>query len=107
MKIEKFTVSNKFGNISIVTNKKTRLTPVCRNLEFYFKETTDDLTTIAGLQNMSPMQLISIKAKMVEIGPIKKASFEKYDDPNKQEGILVDPTNSIKVHPLGFFNRRA
>ena len=98
VKINKFNVNQKYGNLSIVMNEKTKLSTAPRQLNFQFDETTTNKQhTISGLQKISPGQLVSLKAHISQMGPVRKAAFANEDGPNKQEGIIVDPTASIRI----------
>ena len=83
VKINKFNVNEKCGNLSIVMNEKTKLSTAPRQLNFQFDETTTrKLHTISGLQKISPGQLVSLKAHISQMGQERKAAFANEDGKN-------------------------
>ena len=96
VKIRKFMLDKKEGSTDILMNDKVQLDEL-DSVDFERREIVPQGLTISGLLNIMPEQLIDLKAKVISL---QKPSTVKANTDNplrKQEGLLIDPTGSIKV----------
>jgi ssDNA-binding replication factor A large subunit len=93
VKIEKFSVSKKYGREDIVINKRTIITPTVVSFDHVDLEETME---IKALKNVRPDQLVSVRGTIVELSGTKTVLLQG-NNVKKQEAFLADPTGYVKV----------
>lgn len=97
VKITKFRTSDNYSK-DIVIDKKTVISPIPKDDSFTYKETEQDsVVSIASLQEAAPEQLVSVKAKVINIQSSKVLATSSFGPLKKQECTIVDLSKSIQL----------
>ena len=78
----------------VLMNARTKLHKT--EVSFKIQQCTYDLN-IGFLSTVNNKQLITIKAKVVNLSGVKKMQTQRYDPKNKTDAILVDPSGSVRI----------
>lgn len=93
VKIRKFDFNDKYNNV--VITKKTIVEQYKEPINFTCADSTA-LITLCDIQAISPGQLVTVTAKVTQMGSVKHLKTES-GTLKQITAILVDPTTSIKV----------
>ena len=96
MVLKNFKTKNNYGNDSLIMNNKTLISDSIVKEEEFKRIDIPDTLDINSLNKVAPEQLVSFKAKVVNISGTKQFRTQKGHF-IKQEAFLIDPTGSIKV----------
>ena len=94
--LKNFKVNNNFGNDNVVMNNKTQIGDSTLTEKEFKRVDIPDTLDIISLTNVAPEQLVSFKAKVVNLGGVKHFETQKGTF-TKQEGFLIDPTGSTRI----------
>ena len=98
VKLSKYATSNKYGTTDIVIQKYTNVVPTeAPELEALYQQQTSSYATISSLQDVAPNQLITVKAKLLQLSATKNVIMHDSKPVKKQEGIIVDTTSYMKI----------
>ena len=89
-------MNNNFGNDNVVMNNKTQIGDSTLTEKEFKRVDIPDTLDIISLTNVAPEQLVSFKAKVVNLGGVKHFETQKGTF-TKQEGFLIDPTGSTRI----------
>ena len=103
VKIKKFSTSEHFGQISVLIQDQTKVNKSPKKLSFERQPSKKPMQyhSIQELHKVVVGQIVSVKAHVDDLGPVKKTNYEDQPGLNKQDGTLVDTTGSIKVTMYG------
>ena len=100
MVLKNFKIKNSYGNYNIIMNNKTVISDSILKEEEFKRIDIPDTVDINSLNKVAPEQLVSFKAKVVNISGTKQFQTQKGQFV-KQEGFLFDPTGSIRIVTVG------
>jgi len=66
-------------------------------LEALYQQQTTFHATTSSLQDVAPNQLITVKAKLLQLSATKNVIIHDSKPVKKQEGIIVDTTGYMKI----------
>ena len=82
----------------IVIDQKSLFSP-CDQIPFAMSNitTADDVTNIPSLMNVTAEHVITLKAQVTHIAPVKNIISQRHGELQKQEIMLRDPSGTIKL----------
>ena len=96
IKIKKFGESNKYGTTNIIIEKHTVVeTPL--SLPFERSEQSEGMLTVSSLSSVSSGQQITLKGHLIDLSGSKKLLSKSGQSLIKQDGVVLDPTGTIKI----------
>lgn len=97
VKITNFRTSDNYSK-DIVIDKKTVISPIPKDDSFTYKEANQEsVLSIASLQEAASEQLVSVKAKVINIQSPKVQPTSSFGPLKKQECTIVDLSKSIQL----------
>lgn len=97
VKITNFRTSDNYSK-DIVIDKKTVISPIPKDDSFTYKEANQEsVLSIASLQEAASEQLVSVKAKVINIQSPKVQPTSSFGPLKKQECTIVDSSKSIQL----------
>lgn len=95
VKLQNYKVS---ATNDIIIDQKSRLSPM-DHIPFVMSDviTANDVTSISALINVMPEQIITLKAQVTHVSPVKVMITQNHGPLRKQEVLLRDPSGTIKL----------
>ena len=87
VKIKKFNINEKYGNVNVVIQDTTKVNTLNKPYEFPYESTgQNNVYTIQDSKKIAAGQIVSVKAHVTEMGPVRRGDYQ--DEPNlgKQGG---------------------
>ena len=94
--VRNFKINKNYGNDNVIMNQRTVITESTMNNEEFQCIDVPDTLDIASFSNVAPEQIVSFKAKIVNLSGEKKFDTQKGCFV-KQEAFAVDPTGTIRI----------
>ncbi len=95
MKIKKFCEDNRYGTTNVIIERCT-IVKTSPSLSFERRELTQDAITISLLSIISSGQQVTI-GHLTDLFDLKSFMLELGQALTKQDGLVSDPTSTIKV----------
>ena len=96
MKIKKFCENNRYGTTNVIIERHT-IVETSPSLSFKRCELTQDAMTISLLGSISSGQHVPIKAYLTDLFGLKRFMSKSGQALIKQDGLVSDPTSTLKV----------
>lgn len=94
VKIQRFSISNKYQREDIVINKNTLISPTKVNFEFNNQES--NTLSIASISEVAPGQLVLVKGHLQQLSATKTVVLQS-NPVKKQEAFVNDPSGYVKL----------
>jgi hypothetical protein len=102
VKIKKFGENNRYGTTNVIIERHT-IVETPPSISFERRELSQDTMTISSLSDISSGQQVTIKGHLTDLFGSKKFMSKSGQALIKQDGLVSDPTGTIKVTFWGNF----